>query len=114
MSKHLFTVKLNPDYAAELLKNNGFADFIYEDAINIDGFKKVIVLVFEKYFMRVEGRAGVTVIIENSSGETNVKVITAGVGKGMIFGFDWGASDRMIDDVRSCFSDSIISESELD
>ncbi len=114
MSKYLFTVKLNPDYAAELLKNNGFADLIYEDAINIDGVKKVIVLVLEKYFMRVEGRAGVTVIIENSSGETNIKVITSGVGKGMIFGFDWGASDSMIDDVRRCFSNNIISENELD
>lgn len=113
MIKNVFTVDINPESAAKLLKNSSFAGFLYEETIKIDESKKVIVLVFEKYMFRVEGKAGVTVIVENTSGETRVKVITAGVGQGILFDFDWGASDSLIKGVRNCLAGSIIRESEL-
>lgn len=114
MSSYRLSVSTTPEHISSLLMNSGFADFVHEDIINITADRKVITLVFEKYFMRVEGRAGITIIIENTKGNTEVRVITAGVGRGMIFKFDWGASDSLISDVRSCMSQYILEEGELD
>lgn len=114
MAKYALKVSTAPESASALLKEYEFADFLHEDIINLGGDRKIIILVFEKYFMRVEGRAGITIIIENTGGKTDVRVITAGVGKGMLFGFDWGASDSMINDVRSCLEQYILEESELE
>lgn len=113
MSSYRLSVSTTPENISSLLMKSGFADFIHEDIINIDSDRKVIILVFEKYFMRVEGKAGITIIIENTKGNTEVRIITAGVGKGMFFKFDWGASDSLISDVKSCMSQYILEESEL-
>lgn len=113
MSKCAWIVSLTPEAAAEKVIESGFATFLHKDVIDIDGARKIITLVFEKYFMRVEGRAGIALIIENMKGQTEVRVITSGVGKGMIFGFDWGASSSLIGDVRNYLGQYIVEEKEL-
>jgi hypothetical protein len=113
MGKYALTVNITPEETAAFLKDYGFADLIHEDYISAGESKRIITLIFEKYFMRVEGRTGITVIIENTSGVTDVRVITAGVGRGMIFSFDWGASDSMIDDIKRCLNQYILEEREL-
>lgn len=113
MSKCAWIVSLTPEEAAAEVMESGFANFLHMDLIPIDEQRKVITLVFEKYFMRVEGRAGVTLIIENMKGQTEVRVITSGVGRGMIFGFDWGAAGSMIGDIRNYLSQYIVEEKEL-
>ncbi len=114
MGKYAITLNTTPENAAELLRNGGFADLLHEDVMIINEDLKIIVLVFEKYFMRVEGRAGITAIIENLGDNTEVRVITAGVGRGMFFKFDWGASDSMINDIKSCLSQYIVGEREME
>lgn len=114
MSKCAWIVSLTPEEAAAKVIDSEFANFLHMDLIQIDEQRKIITLVFEKYFMRVEGRAGVTLIIENMKGQTEVRVITSGVGRGMIFGFDWGASNSLIGDVRNYLSQYILEEKELE
>lgn len=108
------TVSIAAENTAEMLKEYGFADFLHEEVIKIDESRKVIILVFEKYFMRIEGRAGVTVLVDDTSGVTDVRVITSGVGQGFFLSFDWGASYSMINDIRDCLEQYITEERELE
>lgn len=113
MSKYGLKVSIDPISASDMIIQQGFADLLHEDIISIDENKKIITLVFEKYYMRVEGRAGLVVIIDNVNGNTDIRVITTGTSRGMIFDFDWGASDDFASSAVSCLSDYIVSEREL-
>ena len=55
---------------------------------------QVVLLVFEKYFMRNSSRASLTVLIENVTGVTQVCVAPSGGGQGAFLRFDWGAGDK--------------------
>lgn len=114
MAKYCFKVNIDPDKAASLIKEDSSADIIHEEYISLQGGTAAIILVFEKYYMRVEGTGAMTVIIENSKRDTFVKVIPAGVSKGMIFNFDWGASDDFAASVRDAIKDYIIEEYEIE
>lgn len=113
MAKYGYEVNIEPEKAARIIKNAEFADLLHEDIISEGNGKTVITLVFEKYYMRVEGRAALVVIIENVSNTTEVRVITAGTSKGMIFNFDWGASDNFAYNIKELLSDYITGEREI-
>ncbi len=57
--------------------------------------KQVGVLIFEKYFMRNDSRAGLTVVLNNLSGRTTVYYKGSGGGTGAFFKFDWGISEDL-------------------
>ena len=63
--------------------------------------KSVYLLVFEKYYMRNEGRAGLTVLITEEDGMITVDAVGSGGGKGIIFRFNWGAESDFVGHVSS-------------
>lgn len=92
------TVNLSPRETANIIEeyvlNSGMSTKCVGTYSNAspDG-RAIIMLVFEKYFMRNSSRASLSVIIENISGKTVVYSVGSGGGQGAIFGFDWGAAD---------------------
>jgi len=92
------TVSLDPDAAAGIvkdyvLKSGISAECVCEYRSDAQNGAKMILLVFEKYFMRTSSRASLTVAIENLEGRTRVCSVGSGGGKGALFGFDWGAGE---------------------
>ncbi|MCL2352331.1 MAG: DUF6054 family protein [Firmicutes bacterium] len=92
-----FTVNLDPQAAADIIK-----DYVLKSAISAEcvcdyqsgapNGGRMILLVFEKYYMRNSSRASLTVAVENLSGATRVCSVGSGGGQNALFGFDWGAS----------------------
>ena len=56
--------------------------------------KEVILLVYDKYYMRNSSRASLSVLIENIDGSTNVIAVGSGGSQGAIFNFDWGTANN--------------------
>lgn len=54
---------------------------------------EVVLLVFEKYYMRTSSRASLSVVLENVNGQTWVGYTGSGGGQGALMGFDWGTAD---------------------
>ncbi|MFA5576457.1 MAG: DUF6054 family protein [Tissierellaceae bacterium] len=101
MSKYIFSVNISPAEAMNIVKKNHNADLVHEEKIDLGDRKAVCILVYEKYYLRAENRAALTVIIDNSSGQTKVRSIAAGSSKGLLFGFDWGAGDDFAYSIKS-------------
>jgi hypothetical protein len=85
------------------------ADIVYAQVINSgvtpeclgsyssateDGHE-VILLVFEKYFMRTSSRAALTVMFEDLGGRTVATYQGSGGGTSALFKFDWGVADSL-------------------
>ena len=70
--------------------------------------KKVIMLVFEKYYMRTKNRATLTVAIDNLEGKTRVHLSSGGGGDGMIFRFSWGANSSFLNLAREALASEIV------
>lgn len=60
----------------------------------------MIVLVFDKYFMRTSNRASLTVSVDNLSGSTTVFAASAGTSEGLFSWFDWGAASSFESEVE--------------
>jgi len=96
MEKADMYVSLSPAEAAEKVKTavtESFSGEIldeYKRAVS-DG-KEIILIVFEKYYMRSNNRATLTFLADNLEGKTKVHLAAGGGSEGMIFRFDWGAS----------------------
>jgi hypothetical protein len=56
--------------------------------------RDVVMLVFEKYFMRNSSRASLSVVLENTTGQTWVGAAGSGGGQGAFFNFDWGTGEE--------------------
>jgi len=67
--------------------------------------QEIIVLVFEKFYMRNSSRASLTVTLENLRDVTQVHAIGSGGGQGLFFKFDWGASNEFSSEVLSALSE---------
>lgn len=55
--------------------------------------REVVLLVFEKYYMRNSSRASLSVVLENLNGQTWVGYTGSGGGQGALLSFDWGTAD---------------------
>ena len=108
MSNYSFRVNLKAMEAIQLIKRRQSADLIHEEIISCGDGKLVAVLVFEKYYFRVENRAGLTVVVSNVSGVTVIKSIASGSSRGMIFNFDWGAGDSLANSTSKILKEYII------
>lgn len=75
----------------EILRGSLSAKLVDRYAVS-DGGKSLVVMVFEKYYMRNSSRASLTVTIDDLGGVTRVHAVGSGGGQGAIFGFDWGAA----------------------
>lgn len=108
MSNYSFKVNLNPERAYDMVKEGQNAELVYEEFIDIGDGRKIGTLVFEKYFFRVSNRAALIVIIDDINGYTDIRVIATGSSQGMIFNFDWGASDSFAYSVKKSLVNYII------
>ena len=66
----------------------------------------LIVMVFEKYFMRASNRVSLTVVISGREGEVQVDAIGSGGGQGPLFSFSWGAEESFAGTVQRILADS--------
>lgn len=108
MSTYNFKVKISPSEALDLVKQNQSADLVHEEVHDLGNNIKIGTLVFEKYFIRVESRVALVVIIDNIYGSTDVRAISTGSSQGFFFKFDWGASENFANSVRDILKDYVI------
>lgn len=92
------TIGLTPSQAATVLKNQVQAsgtsvECVGEYANRATDGREVVLLVFEKYYMRNSSRASLTVVLENVNGQTWVGYTGSGGGQGALLSFDWGTAD---------------------
>lgn len=90
-----FYVSLSPAEAAEKVKDavgTSFSGEILDEYRRIlPNGKEIVMVVFEKYYMRSSNRATLTFLADNLEEATKVHLAAGGGGNGMIFRFDWGA-----------------------
>lgn len=108
MSKLEFNLNISPLKALDIVKDNEDADLIHEETIDLGNGHYIGTLVFEKYYMRVGNRVALIVIADNTKDTTNVRAISTGSSQGIIFNFDWGASDDFTLSVEEILSEHII------
>lgn len=64
------------------------------------GQTNIAVRVYDKYFMRNESRASLSLTVVGDGNEVFISAIGAGGGKGIFFNFSLGAEDDMVEVVR--------------
>ncbi|QZY53919.1 DUF6054 family protein [Crassaminicella profunda] len=108
MNQANFYVSLSPKDAYKMVMEKEDADLIHEELHELGNEKYMGILIFEKYYMRVGNRAALIVMIDNLKGQTEVRTVSTGSSPGMIFSFDWGASDDFVDSVKDILKKYII------
>jgi hypothetical protein len=108
-----FTVEILPVDAVTLL----LADAEIKETLVFQDYKvalggvtdeqAIAILVFEKYFFRINSSATLTITISNFEGETTVKCISTGNGDG-IFDIGWGAGKSFIKPIRKVLDPHIL------
>ena len=68
------------------------------------GPNKLYLMVFEKYYMRSDNRASLTVAVSGGGGQVCVDAIGAGGGTGVFFKFSWGAENDFVSTVADILS----------
>lgn len=92
------TVGLTPVQASAVVKEQVQASGASVECVGeyvnraADG-REVVLLVFEKYYMRNSSRASLSVVLENVNGQTWVGYTGSGGGQGALLSFDWGTAD---------------------
>ena len=69
------------------------------------GDTRVAVRVYDKYFMRNESRASLSLTVVDGGHEIFISAIGAGGGTGAIFNLNWGAEDSLTDIVENSLAD---------
>ena len=92
-------IGLSPLQAAEVVRNavqasGSSVDCVGEYVNRSQDGREVVMLVFEKYFMRNSSRASLSVVLENATGTTWVGAAGSGGGQGAFFNFDWGTGEE--------------------
>lgn len=68
----------------------------------ISGDVRVLVRVYDKYFMRNSSRASLSLTVVDSGNEIYISAIGAGGGQGVFFNLSWGAESELVDIVSDC------------
>lgn len=100
MAEKIFTVSISPVEAQLIVENDISAELVYSDKYDLGNGKVLAISIFEKYFFRSSNRAALTVIFENSYGDTQVKAISTGSSQGILFNIDYGAADSFVNSVE--------------
>ena len=112
MEKMDFYVYLSPKEAAEKVKEAVTAGLysgeILDEYVRIlpDG-KEIIMVLFEKYYMRAGNRATLTFLADNLEEHTRVHLSAGGGSEGVIFRFDWGAGASFSASARDALAEYI-------
>lgn len=93
-----FYVKVDPARAADLVMeaisvslSGRLVDRYERDC----GERKMVVLTMEKYFMRTNSRATLTLVADDFEGKPKVRFIGSGGGEGAFLRFDWGGRRKL-------------------
>ncbi|MGM9985796.1 MAG: DUF6054 family protein [Bacillaceae bacterium] len=105
MATKKMKASIRPNQVREILRNvNSLGDIIHVESIEYDD-REIVIMVFQKYYMRNSSQAALTVIAENTGDATEITAISTGSSQGMIFKFDWGASDDYAQSVLDILSE---------
>jgi hypothetical protein len=105
-------VSITPEEVYRIVGSWDGADLLHQELKDLGDQKWYAALVFEKYFFRNKSRAGLVVLCDNVSGDTEVRLIATGTGDGLFFSFDWGAGDDFIDSVAELLSDYWVADTD--
>ena len=75
------------------IENSGLSTTLVDSVHQSFGSEKMVVLVFEKYYMRVSNRASLTVVLTSQDTTIYADLIASGGGQGAIFRFSWGTEE---------------------
>jgi len=82
--------KFPVDEFIESLVQGSFAELVNRTEHNYND-ARMVVLCFEKYYMRNDSTAALTIIVSELNDETNVELIAFGGGQGLL-NLSWGAN----------------------
>lgn len=108
MAIYKYKVNLKPLKVFELIKQEQYAELVYEEYLTVDEDKSTATLIYEKYYFRSSNRAALIVLIDNFKVVTEVKAISTGSSQGIVFNLDWGAADNFANSVGDTLKDYII------
>ena len=107
-----FFVSIRPKEAANLVEeaivHGSFSGKVIDTYHRQVGEYEILVIVFEKYYMRTSNRASLTLVIDNLEGTTKVHATASGGGEGAIFRFDWGVGSSFIKSVENALEPYIM------
>ncbi|WP_226665184.1 DUF6054 family protein [Metabacillus litoralis] len=105
-----FKLNIEPFEASmKITENSEVKELIvfYDYKVAGDGNKRISILVLEKFFLRNNSTASLTVTIDNFEGETVMKCVSTGNGEGF-FDIGWGAGKSFINSVRHPLEQHIV------
>jgi hypothetical protein len=92
--------KANIQETASLIKqgviNSGVSCELIDSSERNVSSGKVILLVFEKYYMRSSNRASLSVMLIQDGDTVYVDAVSSGGGQGALFRFSWGAEESFV------------------
>ena len=86
--------------------SSGVSCELVDSSVRISGNNSVILLVFEKYYMRASNRASLTVMLCQNEDIIYVDAIGSGGGQGPIFKFSWGTEESFVNVVADILSNN--------
>jgi len=85
---------------ADRIESSGLSCSLVDSVQRRLGDSTLVVMVFEKYFMRASNRASLTVVVTGQKDRVQVDAIGSGGGQGALFSFSWGAEDSFVGTVE--------------
>ncbi len=106
-----FYVNISPEEAADKIYSaivqSLSGELLDEYRRAMPGGKKMIMLLFEKYYMRSSNRATLTFLADNMEDRTRIHLSAGGGGQGLLFRFDWGAGGSFINLAKDALKEYI-------
>ena len=78
------------------IESSGMSCTLVDSISRSGGSCRLVVLVFEKYYMRTSNRASLTVVLTGQDQVIYADAIGSGGGQGAIFRFSWGAEENFV------------------
>ena len=107
MEQTIFKVRVSPLEIQEQLEKNLHEELVFSDSYDLGNGKFILILVYNKYYMRTSSDIGLVIVCENTTGKTLIKITVTGSGAG-VFSIDWGAGGDFIKRVEDVISEYII------
>lgn len=106
MAQTIFKVRVSPLEIQEQLEKNLHEELVFSDCYDLGNGKSILILVYNKYYMRTNSDVGLVIVCENTTGKTLIKITATGSGEGL-FSLDWGAGENFIKRVEDVISEYI-------